>query len=210
LDSSGNNKISGNSVAGNEALAGLAGMFGIGLQGGSSNNIIRRNTLANNTSFFGHGLCLLYFSNNNTICHNDFIDNNVQASVFVSFDNRWDDGYPSGGNYWNDYADVDVFYGLYQNETGNDGIWDAAYVVDGSNQDNYPIVTDYSYWVDPISGDLNLDRKVDMKDLGIAALAFGSSPRHPRWHPIADVNHDEKINLRDIALVAKSFGKTEP
>jgi parallel beta-helix repeat protein len=59
-------------------------------------------------------------------------------------------------------------------------------------------------------GDLNIDSKVDMQDVGIAARAFGSYPGHPRWDPEADVNSDNKINLRDIAIVARNFGKTYP
>jgi len=61
-----------------------------------------------------------------------------------------------------------------------------------------------------IIGDVNLDGKVDMKDVAFAAMAFGSYPGHPRWNSIADQNEDGKIDMRDIALVAKNFGKTYP
>jgi len=49
--------------------------------------------------------------------------------------NTWDDGYPSGGNYWSDCTFED------QN---SDGICDAPYVIDENNQDNYPLM---SPWV---------------------------------------------------------------
>jgi len=58
--------------------------------------------------------------------------------------------------------------------------------------------------------DLNHDSKVDMKDIAIAASAFGGFPTHPRWNPICDLNGDDKIDLKDIGTVAKNFGKTHP
>jgi len=45
--------------------------------------------------------------------------------------NIWDNGYPSGGNYWSDYSDVDL---------NSDGIWDHPYVIDADNIDRYPLV----------------------------------------------------------------------
>jgi len=57
---------------------------------------------------------------------------------------------------------------------------------------------------------LNHDSKVDMKDIAIAASAFGGFPTHPRWNPICDLNGDDKIDLKDIGTVAKNFGKTHP
>ena len=59
-------------------------------------------------------------------------------------------------------------------------------------------------------GDLNGDNKVEMWDIGIAALAFGSDPDHPRWNPLADINKDGRVNIMDIALVAQNLGKTYP
>jgi hypothetical protein len=40
--------------------------------------------------------------------------------------NFWDNGYPSGGNYWSDYNGSDVFRGAYPNETGCDGLIERA------------------------------------------------------------------------------------
>jgi len=44
----------------------------------------------------------------------------------------WDDGYPSGGNYWSDYAGVDA---------DGDGIGDTPYVIDENNTDRYPLIS---------------------------------------------------------------------
>jgi PKD repeat protein len=57
-------------------------------------------------------------------------------------------------------------------------------------------------------GDLNMDGKVDMKDIVLAARAFGEFPGRPRWNPMADENEDGIVDLRDIALIARNFGKT--
>jgi hypothetical protein len=65
-------------------------------------------------------------------------------------------------------------------------------------------------WTPPLPGDINRDSKVDIKDVAIAAMAFGSYPGDPRWNPMADENEDGKIDVKDIATIAKNFGKTYP
>lgn len=57
-------------------------------------------------------------------------------------------------------------------------------------------------------GDINNDEKVDMKDIIIAAKAFGTSPGDSRWNPDADVNLDGTVDMRDIITIARNFGKT--
>ena len=57
-----------------------------------------------------------------------------------------------------------------------------------------------------IDVDLNDDRKVDITDIAIVALAFGSYPGHERWNEPADVNKDEMVCMKDIVLVALNFG----
>jgi parallel beta-helix repeat protein len=77
----------------------------------------------------------------NTLYHNNFINNNVQATTNAA--NTWDNGYPSGGNYWSDYAGVDFKWGPSQNKTGSDGIGDTPYRIT-PGQDNYPLMHTYS------------------------------------------------------------------
>jgi len=121
-----NNSISGNNLASNA--------YGIYLDC-SSNNSISGNNITNN----GYGIYFCY-SSDNKFCHNSFINNTNQVYFWPSSANIWDDGYPSGGNYWSDYTGTDLFSGPYQNETGSDGIGDTPYVIDTNNKDNYPLM----------------------------------------------------------------------
>jgi len=114
------NSISGNNIANSNV--------GIWLEI-SSNNIISGNNIANSNRY---GIQLRYNSNNR-IFHNNFINNTFQVYSIESA-NVWDDGYPSGGNYWSDYAGYD----------GNlDGIGDAPYIIDSNNADNYPLISPF-------------------------------------------------------------------
>ena len=55
--------------------------------------------------------------------------------------NIWDNGYPSGGNYWDDYTGEDNFHGPNQNFPGGDGIGDTRYYIpEYNNTDNYPFM----------------------------------------------------------------------
>jgi len=58
--------------------------------------------------------------------------------------------------------------------------------------------------------DLNNDGIVDISDIVIVALAFGSYPNHPNWNPIADINGDGLINVIDLVHIVICLGKTFP
>lgn len=55
------------------------------------------------------------------------------------------------------------------------------------------------------SGEL-FDFVVDIKDISRAGRAFGSSPKHLRWDPVADVNDDFLVDIRDISAIGRKFG----
>jgi parallel beta-helix repeat protein len=93
------------------------------------------NILSNNY----HGIDL-FQSNESKIYHNNFINNTQQALLSSSFNTTWDDGYPSGGNYWSNYTGLDFCNGPYQNVTGGDGIGDTPHIIDENNQDTYPLM----------------------------------------------------------------------
>jgi len=113
----------------------------------SSDNVIAENTIfwCMDTSIdFGP------LASNNKIYHN-----NLEQVNFPGLATKWDNGYPSGGNYWKDHLDVDLHCGSYQNLTGNDGIWDHSYNIDATNTDGYPLVEPY------VSGNLSISIYAD-------------------------------------------------
>jgi parallel beta-helix repeat protein len=75
--------------------------------------------------------------------HNNLINNTINAIDERSVD-VWDDGYPSGGNYWSNYTGIDNYSGPYQNETGSDGIGDTPYIINSNNIDHYPLMNPYT------------------------------------------------------------------
>jgi len=174
----------------------------------SNESIIRGNTIANNSigAWITSPSAAL-----NTFYHNNFINNENQARDF-SFDTVWNNGYPSGGNFWSDYTGADLYSGLYQNETGSDGIGDTPHIPPG---DKYPLMSPWG--MIPIPGDVNFDEMVDIFDVVLAALAFGSAakddPNTPwnetkNWNPYVDLKQDGIIDIFDLVAIGVNFGKT--
>jgi hypothetical protein len=54
--------------------------------------------------------------------------------------------------------------------------------------------------------DVNRDGIIDMKDIALAARAFGTTGGDPRWNQYADINGDGKIDMKDLGAIAKIFG----
>jgi len=110
----------------------------IGASPAYGNLVIRNNIVMNDIGLVAS------WGRSNVIYNNNFIENAKQVHVEFGSSNKYDDGYPSGGNYWSDYTGVDLFSGPYQNITGSDGIGDASYVIDEDNVDNYPLMGPFS------------------------------------------------------------------
>jgi hypothetical protein len=129
--------------------------------------------------------------------------------------------YPNDTGYWNAWPSgsgvlVTITFKILQQERGlenppltcdlilnetqiiNDAIDLIPHNVEHGIYENYPTNI----------GDINWDGTVDMKDIGIAARAFGSEPGHERWNPDCDLNGDNLVDMRDIATVARNFGWT--
>jgi parallel beta-helix repeat protein len=104
----------------------------------SFNNILENNTCAYNS----WGIFISGWSSNNLIYHNNLENNGTQA--YDDNANYWDNGYPSGGNYWSHwsyYQGPDNYHGPNQNIPGSDGISDTPeFIAGGSNQDHYPLM----------------------------------------------------------------------
>jgi hypothetical protein len=56
-----------------------------------------------------------------------------------------------------------------------------------------------------IRGDINGDGVVNIIDIALVAMAWGSRPGLPRWDPRCDLDGNEVINILDITLVARDY-----
>jgi len=147
---SNNNSVSANNIANN--------LYGGIFFDSSSNNSIVGNNIANDSE----GIYLEDSSGDNSIFHNNFVNNTRQVVSSVGFANVWDDGYPSGGNYWSDYNGTD---------SNGDGIGDTAYVIDANNTDHFPLMGmfyDFNvFWIAPgFNVELISDSSVSAFDVG--------------------------------------------
>jgi parallel beta-helix repeat protein len=84
-----------------------------------------------------------------TVFHNNFVRNGKtvygeNAHTILS-DFTWDDGYPSGGNYWSNYTGSDLYNGTNQNLFGSDGIGDVpSNIPEQGEQDKYPLMGNFT------------------------------------------------------------------
>jgi len=144
--------------------------YGLELANNSSHNLILGNKISNNV----YGLEIKYASNNaisannitdnlvgatfedssnNLVYHNNFVGNAKHVEVTETDDNSasdlvncFDDGFPSGGNYWDDYTGADA---------NQNGIGDTPYFIAENNQDNHPImnpvdiatIPEFTFWL---------------------------------------------------------------
>lgn len=140
--------ISNNTITGVSApIPEVQTTAGIVVSGGGY-NIITGNLITNNYGAIAIGNDAMHnivFGNNvtdniygirigkasdNTIQHNNFVNNSLHVDVGEDSNNIiWDNG--EEGNYWSNYTGTD---------DNGDGIGESPYIIDESNQDNYPLV----------------------------------------------------------------------
>lgn len=167
----------------------------------TSNNFVARNTITNSL----YGIRLLdainntimendingnvygidyvgEYTSNNRIYHNNFEANDVIGAIG---NNTWDDGYPSGGNYWSDYEGTD---------NNHDNIGDTPYVINSGNRDNYPLMHPYERI------DFNRDGLLNSADLNTYIKAFVDFAWGRTFNSACDLNHDGTINFQDTML----------
>lgn len=129
LDQAYNNTVLGNNVTDS--------YDGIEIWGSLNNTVV-----GNNITNSSWGI-RLSDSSSNKIYHNNFVNNTHQFYLDNEGKDFWDDGFPSGGNYWSDYK------ARYPNATEQDhsGIWNTPYVIDSNNKDSYPLIPEFSSFI---------------------------------------------------------------
>jgi len=130
IEESSNNNIIGNTILNNK-------WYGVRIRGWVEKmDPLSIHNFVNDEIPFTKGIVSTYGDcGNNSLYHNNIINNNPNAIDDCTLNpNVWDNGYPSGGNYWDDYTGTDP---------DGDGIGNSCYSIPGAigNQDNYPIMT---------------------------------------------------------------------
>jgi len=179
LRNSFSNLVHGNSMISNT-------QYGIGLDSHSSYNDIHENTIQQSY----YGILIFALCPNNTIYHNNMINNTDQAYVALGSVNTWDNG--CEGNYWSNYIGTD---------TDGDGVGDTS--LPWEDVDNYPLMG--PYW---IPADVNHDAKVSILDVVKITSAYGATPLNKQWNPHADISKPfGRIDILDVVLCTSHYGE---
>jgi len=143
VDNSSNNTIVGNNITRSNDV-------GIRLLSNSRYNTVTRNNIDNNhdgikvqqsndntvvgnniTRNSDYGVFLFAYIHDNIFYHNNFLGNTHHVGTYLPSVHVWDNGYPSGGNYWSNYTGVDL---------NHDGMGDTEYIINANNTDYYPLM----------------------------------------------------------------------
>ena len=101
------------------------------------------------------------------------------------------------GNYWSDYET------RYPNASYDEfGIWNTPYVIDSSNQDNYPLRN--LFW-NP--ADTNHDLKVDIFDIVTVTMAYWKPWDPGRYCHIDLVEPYGIIDIYDVVAICIHYGE---
>ena len=104
--------------------------FGLFIPYECNYNLVVYNEFVHNNIGINYGKPEL-ITTGNMFYHNNFVDNIVNAYDVAIGTSFWDNGYPSGGNYWDDYDGED---------NNDDGFGDTPYYIQTNGTDNYPLM----------------------------------------------------------------------
>ena len=119
MDYSNQNNIKGNTISNN---------WNDGIFLSASNANIFVNNIISIDWKYSNSFSIWSHATGNLIYHNNIVHRYGRGvRVITSSPNFWDDGYPSGGNYWSDHVC-----------TGNPSDGSQPYIIDANNIDHYP------------------------------------------------------------------------
>ena len=137
------------------------------------------------------------------IYHNDFLNNVSNACDWEQ--NIWDNGYPSGGNYWSNFDQASE--GAYDND--GDGIVDTlCYVPCGGCQDRYPFINPLHNTL--IQGDANKDWVIDIGDVVYLINYLYRGGPSPDSLELADCNCDDIVNVGYVVYLVSYLYRNGP
>jgi hypothetical protein len=129
----------------------------------------------------------------------------------------WTNSFGADGDYW--LVKTDSAGNMEWNHTYGGSLGDIGYAVvqtvDGgyamAGESNYYINSSYGvidFWLVKTcaGGDVNGDGVVDIFDLSLVGLAYGSFEGEPRYNPDADLNEDGIVDIGDITIVCINYG----
>mgnify|MGYP003858251331 CR=1 FL=1 len=114
------------------------------------------------------------------IYHNNFVNATLPSPPAVVF---FDNGYPSGGNYWSDHVAQDMYNGPYQNITGGDGILDVGYPSSDYPWDSYPLANPF----------LKIDITVELEDFDVFVSTNATL-----------ISHEFSVSAKTLTLTLES------
>ncbi len=237
IGSASNNVISWNNVTSNDNSISLWD---------SMSNTITCNNVSNTPygiwlidSFFNNIVCNIVLHNgngiylensyNNRIYHNNILNNTLQAHDETDNGNQWDNGYPSGGNYWSDFDEAsewafDDYREADQKTLGSDGIVDNGtaagggmnpYEIDPDSHDNYPLINPISNFMFLYEGWNLISLPLIQSDTRLSSVlsSIEGSYDAVRWYNASDTldpwkhNHTIKLpSLNDLDEIDHTMG----
>ena len=99
--------------------------------------------------------------------------------------------------------------------------WGGAWYIDGVFKPNPVTITvDHNITAEVHPGafspflpleDINLDGRVEIRDIVLVTSAYGTSKGQAGYNPLADINGDEQIDIYDVVFITAAYGeKNEP
>lgn len=199
------NRIYGNTIISSPGMG-----YGVVLLSAPKNAIF-----ANDITNHEYGIYVLSTNTGSLIHHNNFQNNTTHAYVFYpSSGCQWDNGYPSGGNFWDDYTScVDNYKGENQNESGSDGICDDIYDIPHhpsipDEQDRFPLVARWYPECGNVDG--SPDHEINVFDLNYLVQYILSEWPDPVTPWTADINCDGYIDVGDVVIIVNHINTGIP